>query len=84
MSFYILTEEQEKDFIKQMEVLYRNYKNINSGNWTHECSYKEGIIDFCDALIYASSRITYDISHLRSEVEYLLDEIDNEENKDEV
>jgi hypothetical protein len=76
---HILDEEQEKAFLKRVGVVFRNFKKINSGNWTHEAAYKEGIVDFCDSLIFVSSEITYDISHLRTEVEYLLDEIDNEE-----
>ena len=73
----LLTDEQTQAFLHQMAVTYRNFKAINSGNWTHECAYKDGIIDFCDSLISASAEITYDISNLRNEVEALLDEIDN-------
>jgi aminoglycoside/choline kinase family phosphotransferase len=78
---HILDEDEQNDFIRQMETLYRNYKHINSGNWTNECSYKEGIVDFCDALIDASSRITYDVSHLRMEVEDMIDRVDSEVKK---
>ena len=74
---HLLDEEQEKAFLRRVEVVYRNFKKINTGDWTHESAYKEGIIDFCDSLIFVSSEITYDISHLRNEVESLLDEIDN-------
>ena len=71
---HILSEEQEKNFIRRVGIVYKNFKAINSGNWTHESAYKEGIIDFCDSLIFVSSEITYDISHLRTEIECLLDE----------
>jgi hypothetical protein len=81
---HLLNEEQEEAFIRQVGHVYKNFKKINQGNWTHESAYKEGIIDFCDSLIYVSSEITYDISHIRNEVECLLDEIDNDtESKDE-
>jgi hypothetical protein len=83
MTFHILNEEQEKEFLKRMEVLYEEWKNNHPWEGNRN-SYKEGIVDFCDALIYVSGRITYDISHLRNEVEYLLDEIDNKEEKNEV
>ena len=78
---HILDEDEEKDFLSQIKRSYKNYKKINSGNWTNEVSYKEGIVDFCDALISASRNITYDISRLRNEVEALIDEIDNEVKK---
>ena len=76
---HILTEEQKKAFIRRMGHTYKNFKTINSGNWTHESAYRMGIVDFCDDLISVSREITYDISTLRSEIEYLFDEIDNEE-----
>ena len=79
---HILSEEQEKNFIRRVGIVYKNFKAINSGNWTHESAYKDGIIDFCDSLIFVSSEITYDISHLRTEIECLLDEIDNEDEND--
>ena len=75
---HLLNEEQKQNFISQVGRVYRNFKAINSGNWTHESAYREGIVDFCDSLIFVSSEITYDISTIRSEVESLFDEIDNE------
>ena len=83
---HLLNEEQERAFIRRIGVVYRNFKAINSGNWTHESAYREGVVDFCDSLIFVSSEITYDISNIRSEIESLFDEIDNEndlESKDE-
>ena len=79
---HILSEEQEKNFIRRVGIVYKNFKAINSGNWTHESAYKMGIIDFCDSLIFVSSEITYDISHLRTKVECLFDEIDDEDEDD--
>lgn len=75
---HILTDEQKEEFLNRMGVVYRGYKKINSDNWSNETSYREGIIDFCDSLIFVSSEITYEISSLRNEIEYLFDEIDNE------
>jgi hypothetical protein len=83
---HLLNEEQKQNFISQVGRVYRNFKAINSGDWTHESAYREGIVDFCDSLIFVSSEITYDISNIRSEIESLFDEIDNEndsESKDE-
>ena len=76
---HILNEEQKEIFLRQMGHLYNNFKAINSWHLTEEMesNYKEGTIDFCDALIYASSQITYDISNLRNEVEELFEKMDN-------
>ena len=76
---HLLTDEQEREFLSNIGRVYKNFKTINSGNWTHESAYKMGIIDFCDSLMFVSSEITYNISHLRTEVECLLDKIDNED-----
>jgi len=78
---HLLTEDQEENFLKRIGDVYRNFKKINGGNWTHESAYKEGIIDFCDSLVFVSSEITYDVCHLRSNVEDIIDEIDSEDDK---
>ena len=75
---HLLNEEQKENFIRRVGVVYRNFKAINTGNWTHESAYRTGIVDFCDSLIFVSGEITYDISTIRSEIESLFDEIDNE------
>ena len=74
---HILNEEQEKNFLGRIGKMYRKFMDEDSYNDMD--AYKAGISDFCDALIFVSGEITYDISHLRTEVEYLLDEIDNED-----
>ena len=74
----ILNDEQTQEFIQRVGVVYRNFKKINSGDWKDCEAYKMGIIDFCDSLIFVSSQITYEVSTMRTEVECLLDEIDNE------
>ena len=81
---HLLNDEQKQNFIRRVGVVYRNFKAINSGNWTHESAYREGIVDFCDSLIFVSSEITYDISNIRSEIESLFDEIDNDSESTEV
>jgi hypothetical protein len=74
----ILTAEQKDNFLCKIGQTYRNFKACNRGNWTHESAYRQGIVDFCDDLIYVSSEITYEISILRNEVEEIFDGIDNE------
>ena len=81
---HLLNDEQKQNFIRRCGVVYRNFKEINSGNWTHESAYREGIVDFCDSFIFVSSEITYDISNIRSEIESLFDEIDNDSESTEV
>lgn len=81
---HILTEEEEESFLRQIGRLYNNFRAIKGLHLTEEMEsdYKEGIIDFCDALIYASSQITYDISSLRNKVEELFEEMDNKESEE--
>lgn len=77
---HILTEDQQEEFIRRCAVIYRNFKAINHGGLQSEDSYKMGIIDFCDSLVFVSREITNEVSSLRAEIEYLFDEIDNEQN----
>lgn len=77
----ILTDDEAQEFLKQVGVQYRNFKKINTGNWTHEQAYRMGIVDMCDSLVYASRQVTYEVSHLRAEIEFLLDDIDMEVKK---
>lgn len=77
----ILTNEQKESLLRRIGVVYKNFKAINRGNWTHESAYKMGIIDFCDSIIFVSSQHTCEVASLRAEVEFLFDEIDNEEQK---
>lgn len=78
---HILTEEQTKMLYSVMEMKYNDFKAKNGWNLTEEMeqNYREGIIDFCDALIYASSQITYEVSTIRTELEDIFDEMDNKE-----
>jgi hypothetical protein len=77
---HILTEDQKKEFINRVGVVYRNFKHINRGSLQCESAYRMGIVDFCDSLVFVSSEMTYDICSIRAEIEYLFDEIDNENN----
>ena len=76
---HLLEPEQQEIFLRQMAHLYNNFKAIKGWALLDEntSDYREGIIDFCDALIYASSEITYDISTLRNEVEELFETMEN-------
>lgn len=78
----ILMEDERKEFMDRMAVVYNNFKSIGGWNNTQEreANWREGIIDLCDSLIYVSSPITYEISTLRSDLEDLFDNMDNEEN----
>lgn len=81
---HILTEELEEIFLRQVGHLYNNFQVIKGFHLTEEnkSDYLMGIIDFCDALIYASDQITYDISSLRNKVEELFEEMDNKDTEE--
>lgn len=78
---HILSEEQTKVFLDRFAVQYRTFKknHIKSYNKDDVFHYAEGIIDFCDSMIFASSQITYDMSSLRNAVCDLMEEIDIED-----
>lgn len=82
MNRHILNESQKEALLRRMERIYRQFKK--DFDWQDEKHYREGIIDFCDAIIFVSSEHTYEISSLRSDIEELFDEIDYEmEDEDE-
>jgi hypothetical protein len=78
---HLLTEEQQEMFLRRTMAVYSEFKKdfpMETG------AYKSAMSDFCDNLIFVSSELTYDVSHLRNDIEEALevqdecDEIDSE------
>lgn len=74
---HLLNEEQRANFHARMRELFCEFRENN--RWTlteHEKEiYITGIVDFCDALIYANDHLTYDVATLRNATEENLEEI---------
>jgi len=76
---HILNDEQKEMFLRRTMSVYSEYKK----DFPHHdmAAYKTAMGDFCDNLIFVSSELTYDLSHLRNDIEDALeiqDEIDSE------
>lgn len=78
---HLLNEEQTKNFHAHMMELFEEFKVNNSWGLTEqmEDNYLTGIIDFCDALIFANDALTFDISTLRNEVQENLENVEDED-----
>lgn len=79
---HLLNEEEKKNFHLCMVGLFETFKANHGWNLTDQMEeiYLEGIVDFCDSLIFAKDQLTYDISTLRNEVsEYIDTQMEDED-----
>lgn len=77
----LLDDEEKEEFLKAMKNAYEAFKVNNEWNLSEEMesNWREGVSDVFDAIVQASRRLTYDASTLRSELEFMFDEMDNKE-----
>lgn len=71
---HLLTEEQQKNYIRRMGVRYKFFKVRKNADEIR--AYREGVVDLLDSLQGVASELAYDIHSPRDEIEICFDEID--------